>query len=137
MPLSIGILEVNTMSYKTYLTSKKMPRNSSDVCEVQLTRTQPILKYCVEHHQEFSRNCSIFKRDTEIAQIQTNERIPRLQAIRKLLRLNPNPEKIFPYAVKNTSNRTTSQSPSSSEQESQSESSEDKSPTVPSYGHGY
>ena len=92
---------------------------------------------CGDDHQAFSRNCPIYIRETEIVQIQTKERIPRLQAIRKLLRINPHPELIFSNAVKNTSNRTTSKSPTRTNQESQSESSEDDSPPVPSYGHGY
>ena len=41
----------------------------------------------------------------EITQIQTKERIPRQQAMRKLLRLNLHPELICSHAVKNTSNR--------------------------------
>ena len=68
--------------------------------------------HCGEDHKAFSRSCSIFKRETDVVQIQTNERIPRLQAIQKLLRLNSNSELIF------TSNRTTSKSPTTSELES-------------------
>ena len=73
----------------------------------------------------------------EIVRIQTKEPIPRQQAIRKLLRLDPHPELIYSHAVKNTSNPTTSKSPNRTDQESQSESGEDDSPTLPSYGHGY
>ena len=91
---------------------------------------------CGDDHQAFSRNCPIFKRETEINQIQTKERIPRLPARRKLLRVNPHPKLIFSNAVKNTSNRTTAKSLSTSEQESQSESSEENLPPLPSYGHG-
>ena len=93
--------------------------------------------HCGEDHQAISRNCPIFKRETEIVQIQRKERIRRLQAIRELLKLNPNPELIFSNAVKNTSNRNTSKTPSTSEQGSKSESSDDNSPTLLSYGHEY
>ena len=82
-------------------------------------------------------NCPVNKKAMEIVRIQTKDRIPRQQAIRSLLRLNPHPEIIYSHAVKNTSNRTTSKSPNRTDQESQSEYSEDDSPTVPSYGHGY
>ena len=85
-------------------------------------------------HQAFSMNCPIFKRETEIVQFQTEERIPRQQVIRKLLRINLHPELIFSNAVKNTSNRTTSKSPTRTNQESQSESIEDDSLPVPFYG---
>ena len=63
--------------------------------------------------------------------------IPRQQAIRKLFRINPHPELIFSNAVKNTSDRTTSISQTRTNQESQSESSEDDSPPVAFYRHGY
>ena len=59
--------------------------------------------HCRDDHQAFSRNYQLFKRETEIVQIQTKERIPRQQVIRKLLRINPHPEIIFSNAVKNTS----------------------------------
>ena len=101
----------------------------------------------------FRKELLIFKRDSVIIQIQIKERIPRIQALRKLIRLNPNPELIYSNAVKNTSNQTRSKSPTRSEQESQSDSGEDKkmalkfyekfeserenSPTVPTNGHGY
>ena len=78
-----------------------------------------------EDHQTFSRNCPVFKKEMEIVRIQTKERIPSQQAIRKLLRLNPHPELIYSHAVKNTSNRTTSKSLNRTNQESRSESSED------------
>ena len=55
-----------------------------------------------DDHQAFSRNCPIFQRETEIVQVQANERIPRLHAIQNLPRLNPKPEIIFSNAVKNT-----------------------------------
>ena len=70
----------------------------------------------------------------------------------KTSQTKPNPELIFSNAVKNASNQITSNSPSRSEQKSQFDSSEDtnvtriffenigneeeKSPTVPFYGHG-
>ena len=63
--------------------------------------------------------------------------MPRIQAIRKLLRQKPITEFIFSNEVKDTSNPTTSKSPIRYEQESQSDSSEDNSPTVPAYGYGY
>ena len=75
-----------------------------------------------DDQQAFSRNYPKFKRETEIVQIQTKERIPGLQAIRKLLRINAHHELIFSNAVK---------------KESQYESSEDNLPLVPSYGYGY
>ena len=56
------------------------------------TSTEVRCFHCGDDHQVFSRSCLIFKREIEIVQIQTKERIPRLQAIRKLLRLNPNSE---------------------------------------------
>ena len=102
--------------------------------------------------QAFSRICPIFKRETEIIQIQPNDIIPRLQAERKLHTLNQNRELVFSNAVKKTSNPTRTKSPTISEQESQSDSCEDtnvlkifenfgnvedNSPTVPTYGHGY
>ena len=108
--------------------------------------------HCTADHQAFSRNCTIFKRETEFIQFQTKERIPRLQAIRKLLRLKLNPESIFPNAIKNISSPTRAKSPTRYEQESQSDSSEDtnvliffetigneedNSPTVPIFGLGY
>ena len=68
--------------------------------------------------------------ETEIKQIQTKERIPRLQAIRKLLTLNPNVELIYSYAIKNNANPTGFKSPNSSEQQCLSDSScEDRSET--------
>ena len=60
---------------------------------------------CGADHQAFSRSCPLFKRETDIFQLQTKERTPRLQTIRKLLRLT--------------------KSPTTSEQESQADSSED------------
>ena len=117
------------------------------------TSTEVRCCHCGVDHKAFSRNCAIFKRETEIVQIQTKERAPRLQALRKLLRLNPNPDLIFSNAIKNTSNPTASKYPTRSQQESQSSCSEDtnvtqfffdnfgneehNSPTVPSYGHAY
>ena len=92
--------------------------------------------YCGEDHQTISRNCPVLKKEMEIVRIQTEERIPRQQVIRKLLRLYPHPELNYSHAVKNTSNRITSKSPNRTDQENQSKSSEDDSPTVPSYGHG-
>ena len=85
-------------------------------------------------------------------QFRTKERIPKLHAVRNLLKLNPNPEIILSNPVKNTSNKTRTKSPTRSEQENQSDSSEDttvlkffenfgneedNSPTVPTYGCGY
>ena len=109
--------------------------------------------HCEADHQVFSGNCPIIRRETEIIQMQTKVRIAKLQAIRKLLRLNPNPKLIFSNAVKNTSNPTELKSPTRSENESQSDSSdgtnvtlknfenfgkeEDNSTTVPTYGLGY
>ena len=90
-----------------------------------------------EDHLAFERNCPIIKRETEIVQTQTKERIPRLQATQKLLRLNQNSDLILSNAVKNTSNRTTSKSHTRTDQESQSESSKDNSLRIPSYGRGY
>ena len=75
-------------------------------------------------HQAFPRNNPIFKREKQIAQFQTKESIPRLQAIQKLLRLNLIPEIFFSNAVMDTSNTTTSKPPTRSEQESRSCSSE-------------
>ena len=112
-------------------------RSCQEHIKDKCTSTEVRYCHCGEDHQAFLRNCPIFKRETEIVQIQTKERIHRLHAIRKLLRLSPNPELIFSNAVKNTPNRTTSKSPSKSEQESQCESGEGDSPTVPSCGHGY
>ena len=122
-----------------------MPWKNSDVCKVQLPRTQQknalVPKtdscHCGEDHQAFARICPIFEEETKIDQIKTKDRLPRLQDLRKLLRINPNPELIFSNAVSNTSNRTTSKYQSTSEQESLSESSEDNSTTIPSYGPGY
>ena len=105
--------------------------------KVKCTSTEVRCYHCGDDHQTFSRNWPIFKRDTEIVQTQTKERIPRLQAIRKFLRVNPHPELIFSNAVRNTSNRTTSKSGLKKNQETQSESSEDNSPPVPSFGIGY
>ena len=100
--------------------------------------------HCGADHQTYSRKCPLFKREMEIIQIQTKDCVPRLHSIRKLFRLNPNPELTFSNAVKNTSNATTSMSPTRSKQESQSDSSEenygnkeDNSPTVTAYGYGY
>ena len=93
--------------------------------------------HCGEDHQSYSRNCQVFKKDMEIVQIQTTERIPRQQNIRKLLRLNPHPKLIHSHAVKNTSNRTTTKSPNRTDRKSQSESSEDDFSAVPSCSHGY
>ena len=93
--------------------------------------------HCGEDPQTYSRNCHVLKKEMEVVRVQTKERIPRQQAIRKLLRLDPHPELIFSHAVKNSSNRTTTKSPNRTDQESQSKSSEDDSATVPSYGHGY
>ena len=73
------------------------------------------------------------KQKQKIVQDQAKERIPRVQATLKFLRLNPNPELIFSNAVKNTSNRTASKFPSGSEQENQSEFNENYSPTAPAY----
>ena len=101
------------------------PAQKSDAATAEMT---------TKHSQETAQ---IFKRETEIVQIQTIERIPREQAILKLLRINPHPELIFSNAVKNTSSQITSKSPTRTNQESQSESSEDDSPPVLSYGHGY
>ena len=108
-------------------------RHNKDKC----ISTEVRCCHCEDDHETFSRNCQIFKRETEIVQTQTKERIPRLQAIQKLFKINPHPELIFSKAVKNTSNQTTSKSSSGSEQDIQSDSSEDNSQTVPSYGHGY
>ena len=82
------------------------------------TSTEDRRCHCGDYHQSFSRNCPVFKRETEIDLIQRKERIPRLQAIRKLLRINPHPDLIVSNAVKNTSNRTTSKYPTRSNQES-------------------
>ena len=101
------------------------------------TSTEVRCCHCGDDHKAFSRNCPIFKINSEIVQIQTKQRIPRPQATRNLLRINPHPELIFSNAVKNSSNRTTWKSPNRTNQKSQSESSEDSSPPVPSYGHGY
>ena len=90
-----------------------------------------------DDHQALSRNCPIFKKETEIVQIQTKEPIPRLQAIWKVLRINPHLELIFSNAVKNNSNRSTSKFPTRTNEESQSKSSDNNSPPVPSYGHRY
>ena len=77
--------------------------------------------------------------------------MPRLQAIRKLLRLNPNPEFTVSKAVQNTFNPTRTKFLTISEQESHHDSSEDtnvlkffenfgneehNSPIVPIHGHG-
>ena len=104
-------------------------------------------------NKTFSRSCPLLKTETEITQVQRKERTPRLQAKRKLLRLNPDPQSIFSNAVENSINPTRSKSLTKPKQESQSESSEDtnvtlkffvnfgnegdNSPTVPTYGHGY
>ena len=74
-------------------------------------------------HQAFSRYYPKFINETVIIEIQTKERITRWQLIRKLFRLNSNPEIIFSYALKNTSNSTISKSLTSSDQENQSDSS--------------
>ena len=101
------------------------------------TSTEVRRSHCGDDHQAFSRNCPIFKRETENGQVQTNERIPREQAIRKLFRINPHPEILFSNAENNTSKQTTSKSPTRTYDENQSDSNEDSSPHVPSYGHGY
>ena len=101
------------------------------------TSTEVRCCHCGADHQAFSRNCPINKRETGVVQIQTKERILRLQVVRKLLNLNKNPELIFSNAVINTSNWTPSKSSNRTHQESQSKSSEDNSPPVPSYSHGY
>ena len=72
-----------------------------------------------DDHQALSTNYPLFKRETEIVQIQTKECITRLQAILKLHRLNLNPEFIFSNTVKNSSNRATTNSPTRTDQESQ------------------
>ena len=121
--------------------SERMPWNNSDMCKVhnqghntnKCTSTEIKCYHCEADHQAFSNNCPIFERETELIQIQTKERIPRLQAIRKLLRLNPNPGVIFSNAVKNTPNPTRSKSPIRSEQESQSDPSEDTNVTLKFY----
>ena len=66
--------------------------------------------HCEADHQTFSRNCPKFNRETELNLIQIRERIPRAQAIQKLLRLNPNLQLIFSNAVKNTCNLNRSKS---------------------------
>ena len=76
--------------------------------------------HCIADHLAFSKNCSRLKRETEIIQIQTKKRIPRQKALRKLLRLSPNPELIFSIALKNTSYPTRSKSSTSPKQGSQS-----------------
>ena len=68
----------------------------------QCTGTEVRCYHCDAAHQSFLRNCLIIKKETEIIQIQIKECLPRLQAIRKLLGLNPNPELIFSGAVKKT-----------------------------------
>ena len=93
---------------KTIATCAWCSGNSKDKC----TSTEVRCYHCGGDHQTFSRNCPIFKIETEIVQTQTKERIPRLHSIHKLLRLTPNPELFFSNAVKNPSNRTTSKSPS-------------------------
>ena len=125
-----------------------MPWNNSDVCEVQQLKKQQVRWcHCRVNHQAFWRNCTTFKRETEFVQIRIEQRIPRLQSIRKLLRINPNPKLIFSNEVKKTSNVTTSKSVTRSEQEIQSDSrtnvtqtffenfgnEEENSPAVPSY----
>ena len=92
---------------------------------------------CGEGHQTYSRNCPVFKKEMEIVRIKTKECIPRQQAIRNLLRLNPHPELIYSHTVKNASNRTIAKSPNRTEQEGQFESSKDDSSAVPFCNHGY
>ena len=95
-----------------------MPWNNSDMCEVQqprhnkdkCTSTEIRCCHCGLNIQVFPRNCPIFNREAEIFLIQTKERKRRLQALWKLLGLNPNPDLIFPSAVKNTSNSNGSKS---------------------------
>ena len=72
--------------------------------------------------QAFSRSCPLLKQELEIIQIQTKERLLRLQAVRKLFRLNPNSDLFFANAVKNTSNPTTPKLPTRFEQGRQSNS---------------
>ena len=71
------------------------------------------------------------------------------QALRKLLRVIPNPELNFSNVVKNTSNSTRSKSEKKKQTDSSEDTNftlkifenfgieEDKSPTVPTYGDGY
>ena len=89
------------------------------------TSTQIRCYHCGADPQTFSSNCPIFRRKQEIIQIQGKQRVPRLQAIRKLLRLKSNPEFIFFIAVRNFSDPTTSKSPTRFEQERPSDSSVD------------
>ena len=128
-------------SYHTHFTCKVGPEKNIQPMgnrKESHPRSNEVKCYrCGEDHQTYSRNCPVFKNEMEIVRIQTKERIPWQQVIRKLLRLDPHPELIYSHAVENTSNRTTSKSSNRKDQESQSESSEDDSPTVPSYGHRY
>ena len=91
--------------------------------ECKCTSAEVKCYHCEVDHQAFSKNCPKFKIETEIIQTQTNERMPRLQATQKLLKLNRNPESSFSNAVKNTPNPSRLKSPTSSEQESHSDSS--------------
>ena len=108
-------------------------RHNKDKC----TSSEVKCYHCGGNHQSYSRNFPVLKNGMEVVRIQTKECIPRHQTIRKLLRFKPHPELFYSHAVKNTSNRTTSKFPDRTDQKSQSESSEDDSPTVPCYGHGY
>ena len=101
------------------------------------TSTEVRCCHCWDDHQTFSRNCAMFRKEIEIVQTQTKERIPRLPVIRKLLRKNSHPELVFSNTVMNTSNQTISKSPTRTNQESQSEYTEGNSPPVPSCGYGY
>ena len=129
-----------------------MPWNNSDVCKVQqpMTQERKVFRYRSQMLPLRIRPSSILNELSNIQKRNRNlpdpdkERITRLQAIRKRLKLNPDPELFFSNAVKSTSNQTTSKSPTGSDQESQSGSSKDTSetqfffsPTVPTYGLGY
>ena len=81
-----------------------MSRNDSDVCTAyrgarcsceghkkdKCTSNEVKCFHCGEDHHSYSRNCPVFKKEMEIVQIHTKERIPRQHAIRKLLRVNSN-----------------------------------------------
>ena len=117
------------MSCKKFLkyAVKQMPWNNTNAMHARCsnedhnknkcTSTEVKCYHCEAGHQAFSRFCPKIKIETEIIQVQTKERIPRLHGTRKFLGLNPNPELMFSKAVRNTSNQIISKSPTISEQE--------------------
>ena len=131
-PMSCKIFPIYGRTVKRSRETRATCARCSSQGHKKVKCTSPAVRcsHCGVDHQALSRNCPLFKREEEIVQIQTKEHIHRLQLIRKLHRLNQNPELLFSNAVRNTPNPTTSKYQTRSEHESQFDFSEDNSPTV-------